>query len=95
MLKEMRLGMKGFFLVFMAALFGYKILLLGLRVVLVANTILLPLFSTATDFVQQSNSEPEPVLPRAAVRDVVAGHDHDELDTGDHLRHGSSRWVST
>ncbi|CAN6224516.1 unnamed protein product [Urochloa humidicola] len=29
MLKEMRLEMKGFFLVFMAALFGYKFLLIG------------------------------------------------------------------
>jgi hypothetical protein len=65
--------MKGFFLVFMAALFGYKF----------------------NPFLQQSNGEPEPVLPRAAIRDVVAGHDHDELDTGDHLRHGSCRWVST
>jgi hypothetical protein len=89
----MRLGMNGFFLVFMAALFGYKFLLVGHGVV--ASNIFLTLFSTTTNFVQQSNSESEPVLPRAAVRDVVAGHDHDELDTGDNLRHGSSPWVST
>ncbi|KAL6846541.1 hypothetical protein ACP4OV_023989 [Aristida adscensionis] len=61
-LKEtMSLGVRGFFLVFLAALFG--------------------------------NGEPEPVLPRAASGVVVAGDDHDELDTGDHLRHGSRRWT--
>nr|CAB3453432.1 unnamed protein product [Digitaria exilis] len=62
-LKEMRLGVKGFFLVFLAALFG----------------------ATAK----------EPGLPRAAIRDVDTGHDHDKLDTSDHLCHGGSSWVST
>jgi len=59
---------------------------------------MLPLFlavgNSDSFFVQQSYSESEPVLPRVTPGDVVAGHDHDEPHTGDHLRHGSSRWVS-
>ncbi|KAL6655549.1 hypothetical protein ACP70R_006375 [Stipagrostis hirtigluma subsp. patula] len=59
-LKEMRLGMRSFSLVFVAALVG--------------------------------NGESKHVLPRTAPRIVDAGDDHDQLDTGDHLHHGSSCW---
>uniref|UniRef100_A0A0A9C5I6 Uncharacterized protein n=1 Tax=Arundo donax TaxID=35708 RepID=A0A0A9C5I6_ARUDO len=38
-----------------------------------------------------SNSQYEPVLRRAAPGVVVAGDRHDELDSSDHLPHGSSR----
>lgn len=94
----MRLGMKAFLLVFLAALFGYGtyefLLASEQNLALVTSFASSVLWQLPFFLVQQSYSESEPVLPRAAPGDVVAGHDHDEPDTGDHLRHGSSRRVS-
>jgi hypothetical protein len=52
-------------------------------------------WAVTTSLLQQSNTESEPVLQRSAPGVVVPSDNHDEHDTGDHLRHGGGRWVST